>query len=142
MNAQKRLATKLIKLREEKNLNRTKLGRMIGVTSQAIYNIETCRSWVAADTLDKLANAFGVDVADLFAVSDRKHADKKITVHEALVTIETYVAEHDKAAKKSPQAEPLHGYALRCAKKLAALDEPEIKLVEKHIDLIAHRTMK
>lgn len=59
------LARRLRRLRETHRMTRKDLADIVGVTETAIYNYESGRRTPENDTLEKLAEAFGVTLSEL-----------------------------------------------------------------------------
>jgi transcriptional regulator with XRE-family HTH domain len=53
-------------VRKSRNLTQQQLSELIGISVVALAYIETGKRWPRIDTLDKLARALKVPVADLF----------------------------------------------------------------------------
>ena len=61
------LVIKLKEVREAKKMSQEKLSELSGISRQRIYKIETDpRANVTVATLQKLAEALGVDIDDIF----------------------------------------------------------------------------
>lgn len=60
------LARNLKVLREAHGLTLDQLGKSIGVSRQAIWNIENEKSWITLDKIEKLAKAFNIEQDVLF----------------------------------------------------------------------------
>ena len=60
------LAKNIKTLRESKNMTLDELGEKIGVSRQAIWNLENEKSWITIDKIEKLANYFKVEQDQLF----------------------------------------------------------------------------
>lgn len=53
-------------IRERKGLNRVAASRAVGLSRQGLINIEEGDSLPGADTLGRMAHAYGVEVGDFF----------------------------------------------------------------------------
>jgi transcriptional regulator with XRE-family HTH domain len=60
------LAKNVTTLRESKHWTASELARQVGVSRQAIFNIENELSWITLDKVEKLAQVFGVEQHELF----------------------------------------------------------------------------
>lgn len=60
------LAKNITALREANHLTISELARQIGVSRQAIWNLENEESWITLDKVEKLAKVFGVEQHMLF----------------------------------------------------------------------------
>jgi transcriptional regulator with XRE-family HTH domain len=54
-------------LRESKDMSTRELARAAGISTETVYAIEHGKRQPSVTTLDKLANALGVEAKDLFA---------------------------------------------------------------------------
>ncbi len=54
-------------LRKSKGMSTRKLASVAGISTETLYAIEHGKRQPSVTTLDKLANALGVEVKDLFA---------------------------------------------------------------------------
>lgn len=61
---------RLLKLREEKNLTKTYMGKLIGITRQAYSKYEEGKSEPDMKTIAKLASFFGVNAEYLMGETD------------------------------------------------------------------------
>lgn len=59
-------------IRKKKGISSDKLGEMIGMSGAAIRNIEAGRRKIKVETLEKIAQALGVSVAELLEEHDEK----------------------------------------------------------------------
>lgn len=71
------LASNIRALREHRGLTLEELGKMIGVSKQAIWNIENQQSWITLDKIEKLAMFFGIEQHELFSATNLKKQFKK-----------------------------------------------------------------
>ncbi len=62
-----KLGSNILTIRKKKNLSAEKLGEMIGVSKQAVYQYEQGKSFPGQEVLAKLADVLGVSVSDLYA---------------------------------------------------------------------------
>jgi len=60
------LALNLKTLRKKSGLSQEKLAEITDLSTQSISDIEGSRTWVSDKTLERLANAFNVDIYQLF----------------------------------------------------------------------------
>lgn len=60
------LAKNIKMLRESKNMTLDQLGEEIGVSRQAIWNLENEKSWITIDKVEKLSKCFKVEQDVLF----------------------------------------------------------------------------
>jgi transcriptional regulator with XRE-family HTH domain len=83
-----RLAKNVKDLRTRKGLSVTNLARMSKLSTAHIVRIENQENWASEATLEKLANALGVDASVLFAgeiptkpaiITDKATAEKILT---------------------------------------------------------------
>lgn len=61
------LGANILRIRTEKNLSAQKLGQLVGVSKQMIYQYEKDESVPGKEILDKLARNLGATVADLYS---------------------------------------------------------------------------
>lgn len=61
-----RFGKRLRKIRREKDITQEQLAETIGVTGEFISNLERGKSAPSFETVEKLAEALGVDVEELF----------------------------------------------------------------------------
>ena len=59
-------------IRKKKGISSDKLGEMIGMSGAAIRNIEAGRRKIKVETLEKIAQALGVSVAELLSTPEEK----------------------------------------------------------------------
>ena len=64
---QSRLASNMRRLRSERTWTQADVADRCGMVCQAVQRIEACRTGISLKTLARLADAFGVDAADLLA---------------------------------------------------------------------------
>lgn len=62
------LAHNISKLREERGLTLDQMGKALGVTRQAIWNLENETSWITTDKIEKLSIFFNIEQHELFQV--------------------------------------------------------------------------
>lgn len=72
MNSQKLFGKRIKELRKQNNLTQEQLSEMLGLFQKQIGNIETGTTFTTMANLEKLANAFGVEIEDLFMFSHLK----------------------------------------------------------------------
>lgn len=60
------LARNIKMLREAHNMTLDQLGELIGVSRQAIWNLENEKSWITIDKVEKLSKAFKIEQDALF----------------------------------------------------------------------------
>jgi len=68
----KLVANNLKQLRENKGLTLEELGSKIGVSRQAIWNMENDTSWITKDKAAKLSKALGVEEHVIFQIDTSK----------------------------------------------------------------------
>lgn len=66
MNIKKAFGLRVRTLRTEKHLTQEKLSEKIGRSVDGLSLIERGENWPTAETVERLANALGVDFSDLF----------------------------------------------------------------------------
>jgi len=62
----KRLALNIKILRKKCGYSQERLAEAVNLSTQSISDIEGCRTWVSDKTLEKLSQALGVDIFELF----------------------------------------------------------------------------
>jgi len=72
------LANNIISLRLAHKMSASELARQIGVTRQAIYNIENESSWVSLEKIEALAKVFGIEQHELFQNNTGQQKDKEM----------------------------------------------------------------
>jgi transcriptional regulator with XRE-family HTH domain len=70
-------AKKIRYLRFNKGWSQAKLAETVGLSTNYISDIETCKGWVSPSTLVKLADAFGIEVKELFNDENRDSGEVK-----------------------------------------------------------------
>jgi len=63
-----RVAVNVINLRHARDLTQAELASLSGLDRSYVGSIEQARRNVSVDNIDRLADALGVDVMDLFAI--------------------------------------------------------------------------
>ncbi len=69
------LGANILRIRNEKNLSAQKLGQLVGVSKQMIYQYEKDESVPGKEILDKIATSLGLSVADLYAGKSPLHSE-------------------------------------------------------------------
>jgi len=69
------LGLKIKELRAKKNISQQELSDLIGVKRQYISQIETGDYNVTIDTLNKIANAFEINISDLLEGVEGEHTN-------------------------------------------------------------------
>ena len=69
MDKLKLFGKRIKELRKKNNMTQEQLAEKIGVYQKQIGNIETGTCFTTFQTLEKLANVFNVDIAELFRIS-------------------------------------------------------------------------
>jgi len=59
-------------------MSASELARQIGVTRQAIYNIENESSWVSLEKIEALAKVFSIEQHELFQNNTGQQKDKEM----------------------------------------------------------------
>lgn len=93
---------KLKRLRQEKNWSQEKLAEKIGVKRLAIGNYESGQTKPSAETLQKIAEIFGVSIDYLLSDESKKHTEVEIkdkTFIEYISEIEQMSEEEKKFVK-------------------------------------------
>ena len=72
------LANNIISLRLAHKMSASELARQIGVTRQAIYNIENESSWVSLEKIEALAKVFSIEQHELFQNNTGQQKDKEM----------------------------------------------------------------
>ena len=79
MDAQKLFGKRIKELRKRNNFTQEQLSEILGVFQKQIGNIETGTTFTTMANLEKLADAFCVEIEDLFAFSHLKQRDEIIS---------------------------------------------------------------
>ena len=120
MSAEKKLSTQLARavseLRQKKGLSLDRLATKSGVSRSMISLIERAESSPTAAVLDKLARAFGVTLASLFAQASAESSLPNVPV--------------SKKRDRVPWRDPESGY-VRCNVSPASVSQP-MQIVEVH----------
>ena len=89
MDSQKLFGKRIKELRKQHNLTQEQLSEILGVFQKQIGNIETGTTFTTMANLEKFAEAFGVEIADLFAFSHLKQREELLDeIHSILKTID------------------------------------------------------
>ena len=80
MEITKETLHRIKEIRKAKRISSDKLGELIGLSGSAIRNIEAGRRKIKLETLEKIAQALGVSVAELLAnpEDEKKDPEKEI----------------------------------------------------------------
>jgi transcriptional regulator with XRE-family HTH domain len=71
------LAWNLKKFRESRGLTLEQMGRALGVSRQAIWNLENETSWITVDKIEKFSVFFNIEQHELFQIEPSKNKSKK-----------------------------------------------------------------
>jgi transcriptional regulator with XRE-family HTH domain len=99
-----RVAQNIYRLRSERGLTQKELARQAGMRQPRIAELERGDAGSTQDTLVRIAIALGVDIADLYARTDRPTPQRSVSKRGArrIVSAEPYAA----SAEASRQGEP------------------------------------
>ncbi len=87
--AKNTLAARVYQLRKARNLSQAALAELVGTKQPNISGIELAETNVTIETLDELAAALEVSVADLFSLDDRADpAESAPSLDAASVAVE------------------------------------------------------
>jgi transcriptional regulator with XRE-family HTH domain len=88
------LALNIKKLRKKTGLSQEKLAEITNLSAQSISDIEGRRTWVSDKTLEKLANAFGVDIFQLFIPQNESdESEPELLLYNQLVKLRITIKE-------------------------------------------------
>ena len=101
------LATNIKEYRRRLGYSQDKLAELTGISSQYLATIETCRKFPTPEVLDKISDALGIGIPELFAASPpppslsqtEMEKLKQILVSEVVKTIKQSFAEEHKKKK-------------------------------------------
>jgi len=92
--AKKLLALNIKKLRKEWGFSQEKLAEAASLSTQSISDIEGCRTWVSDKSLERLAEAFKVDVFQLFTPpSERVGDNPNANLYKRLAKLRVFIKE-------------------------------------------------
>ena len=75
---QTRVIENIRSLRKKAGLSQEKLANKADISRQMMNDIEGRRRWLTKGTLEKLSNALGVDVHELFIPSEQENENTKM----------------------------------------------------------------
>ncbi len=76
MNNLKLFGKRIKELRKQKKLTQEQLGELVGIDYKQIGNIETGTYFTTMPTLEKIAKALDVDIAELFNFNHNKNKEQ------------------------------------------------------------------
>ena len=87
MNTKELLGLKVTEFRKQRKITQEKLAEIIGVDNGYISKLEVGQNFPSINTLERIADALGVELYELFQFTRRKDKDFKdeiITIYDSL----------------------------------------------------------